>query len=446
MCLWKSVPLHSVSVYCLIRAESTEFLAVKKLCRMTFLSLLIYVGAMSMSAGAGEVARGPVRANAPSERSIVVRNRQALEASMRQGATPLDAFTAFGRREFLAGLVWNEGGRGIGGLSAKPMIRELRPDQIVAVMAFLGLKSLGDSIAAALPKSPPLRFPEPDLDVEKSWSDVSALISRQVVSEDSSGSTTDLGHDEVIASYRSSLGRRIDSGSLSAESLGNLLLLFDTAAEVAIISGDATAGESMRAVFDELERRHVDTRRNFNEQMRSALLAQRQFDQARAFLILHPDPHADTIPRILDPLGPTFEGRSVLDFDPAPGVLRRVAVPTAANTQIILLVGPTCHFSTDALADISKDLSLLARLREHNLVVLTPPAASLQFAAVAAWNAQHPQLPMRIPWSRAEWKDADGMQVPQFLIFENGKLAQRIVGWEGHQSLLSRALDRKSAQ
>ena len=446
MCVSKSVPLHGVSVCRSIRAESTGFVAVKNLCRKTFLSVLINVGAMSLLAGAGEVAREPARAKAPAERPSVVRNQEALEASMRQGATPLDAFTAFGRREFLAGLVWSDGGRGLGGLSAKPMIRELRPDQIVALMAFLGLKDLGDSIAAALPESPPLRFPEPGVDVEKSWRDISDLIARQVVSEGSSGSTTDLGHDELIARYRSSLGRRIDNGSLSAESLGNLLLLFDTAAEVAMISGDATAGESMRAVFDELERRHVDTRRSFNERMRNALLAQRQFEQARAFLVLHPDPYADTLPKILDPLGPAFEGRSVLDFDPAAGVWKRVAVPTAASTQIILLVGPTCHFSANALADISKDLSLLARLREHNLVVLTPPSASLQFAPIAAWNAQHRLLPMRIPWSRAEWKYADGMQVPQFLIFENGKLAQRIVGWEGHQSLLSRALDRKSAQ
>ena len=360
---------------------------------------------------------------------------------MRAGSTPLDALTAFGKREFLASLEWDAQGEAVAGLSTAPLIRELRTDQVIALLTYLGLKDLGISIAAALPPSAPLRFPEPDVVVEREWKLVSRLLDAQVQSDGNSAQTTDVSHADVISRYRSAFAPRMSEGALRVESLGNLLLLFDTAAAVSMQSADAAAGHDMRAVFAELERRHVDTRRGFDHTMLSALLAARQFDSARDFLLRHPDPHAGVVPKILDPLGLTFAGRSVLDLDPATKVLKRVAVPATTSVQIIMLVGPSCHFSRDALTKIEKDRVLLERLRQRNFIVLTPPGASLELGNIGAWNAQHAQLPMRIPWNRMEWKDVDRMQVPQFLIFANGTLVQRIVGWKGNQERLNEAFD-----
>ena len=386
-------------------------------------------------------------APAPSETRTDASNsgvgRDELERRTRAGPTPLDAFTAFGKREFLAGLEWDAQGEAVAGLSTTALIRELRGDQIIALLTYLGMKDLGISIAKSLPPSEPLRFPEPDGMIEREWKRSSRLFDAQAQSDGNSAQTTDISHADAITHYRSALAPRMSEGALRVESLGNLMLLFDTAAAVSMRSADATAGHDMRAVFSELERRHVDTRRGFDHTMLSALLAAGQFDQAREFLSRHPDPQADEIPKILDPLGPTFAGRSVLDLDPATKVLKRVAVPATASAQIIMLVGPGCHFSRDALSEIARDPALLERLRQRNIIVLTPPGASLELASIGAWNTQHAQLPMRIPWDRKDWKDIDRMQVPQFLIFDNGKLVQRIVGWKGNQALLNEALDAR---
>ncbi|HET9033174.1 MAG TPA: hypothetical protein VFN25_09735 [Dokdonella sp.] len=372
----------------------------------------------------------------------VVHSKVEFDQRMRAGATPLDAFTPFGKREFIAGLVWNSDGKGIGGLSMAAMIRELGKDQVEEVLDFLDLKKLSASIVQSLPQSPPLRFGEPDRAIEREWKATSTLIDTHVRLEETAGTTTNLGFDEVVAHYNGTLGAVLHQADLGSRSLTDLMLIFDAASNVASATGDSATYRDMQTVFAELERRKVDTRRVFDARMLSGLVVQRRFDEAREFLAEHPDSHAEKIPDLTDSLGSGFNGRSVMDLDPQTHSLDRQAIANTAGTQVIMMVGATCHFSLEALEAIAANGDLRNRLHQAKLLILTPPGANLQLAAVGMWNARHPELPMRIPWSRAEWKAVDVAQVPQFLIFENGKLKQRILGWEGNQAALSEALGR----
>lgn len=405
--------------------------------------LVLVLPTIACANGEVENTSAPEIENAPPR---VVRSKAELDRHLRAGATPLDAFTPFGKREFIADLVWNSDGKGIGGLSMAPMIRELRNEQVKSLLDFLDLKELSASIVRTLPQSPPLRFGEPDRAIEREWKAISTLIDTHLRSEETAGTTTDLGFVEVVAYYNATLGVVLHQSDLSSLSLADLMLISDAASNVASATGDSAAYQDMRTVFSELERRKVDTRRIFDARMLASLVAQRQFDDARKFLAEHPDPYSEKIPDLVDSLGTGFRGRSVMDFDPQTNSLHRQAIPSTAGTQVIMMVGATCHFSLDALEAIAANSKLRSRLHQAKLLILTPPGANLQLAAAGRWNTRHPELPMRIPWSREEWKPVGVAQVPQFLILENGKLVQRIVGWDGNQSVLFNALSKASGQ
>ena len=218
------------------------------------------------------------------------------------------------------------------------------------------------------------------------------------------------------------------------------MLLFYSASNVADSTGDLAANRDMRNIFAELERRQVDTRRVFDSLMLASLVAQRRFDDAREFLARHPDPHAAAIPTLIDSLGPEFVGKSLLDFDSGTETLYRKAASTPVGTRVILMVGPTCHFSLDALNEIASNRVLRAQLIGADLLILTPPRSTLQLPSIGQWNTRHPDLSIRIPYEREGWSDIDIALVPQFLIFRDGKLVQRIVGWKDNQAALLKAL------
>lgn len=191
-----------------------------------------------------------------------------------------------------------------------------------------------------------------------------------------------------------------------------------------------------------MKRRGIDTRRVFNPAMLSALVSSRQFAAAREFARRHPDPKSTPIPEIVDHLGETFLGRSVLDPDPLANKLTRRAIAPVRGTEIIMVVGAGCYFSRDALQDIVLDAPLLAKLRAANLLVLMSPGGALPTDFVKQWNQKHREMPLYIAYRREEWRNVDVREVPHFFVFRNGVLQASVSGWpkEGNKAALLKAL------
>lgn len=364
---------------------------------------------------------------------------------MAAGNTPLDAFTPSGKRAFPGTLMWGE--KGLGGFGTAMPTRELSAAQIGELLRFLDSAGYVGTLTRDLQDSQPLRFPAPSADLERA-----SLAFKKIVEADarrrleSGDARTELGAPALVRRYRAEFHARMRAASLAASQPGDLALLFDVASLTTEASTDPAAFQDLRAVYGELRRRRVDTRRTFDRTMLKALLAARRFDEAGVFSAAHPGAQRASIPRVTDRPGDGFRGRSVFDFDAGNNALTRNATPSPPGTQVVMVVEAGCHFSANALEAIGNDAALRERLRAANLLMVTPPRTAIPFGFIAAWNAPHPQLPLRAPFSAEEWRDIDVAGVPTFFILENGKVRTKITGWpaQGRKAELLQALDAQA--
>jgi len=358
----------------------------------------------------------------------VVHTQQELRALLDTGTpTPLDALTPYGKRRFLGQLTW--GAKGLGGFGYTPLVRELDRTQLEAVLRFLDsgsyLPILGKDMAG-----PPLRLPAPSTDVARRLEQLEQFAAEDASRRaDSVAPITALGAPAVLQRYRDLFGERMDTAALKAQPRGDLLSLFDAAVVAANANPDAEAFDHLLLVHHELTARGIDTRRTLDRSVLNAMLAARRFEQAGAFAAARPQLADSAIPLVVDKLGPGFQGRSVYDYDAAANTLTRRAVAYPAGTELLMVVGAGCHFSRNALQAIAADTALQARLRQANLMLITPPHAAIAFGFIADWNAAHPTLPIRIPAHAQEWQGIDVLGVPEFHVLKDGKVIGKQSGW-----------------
>jgi hypothetical protein len=359
---------------------------------------------------------------------MVARTQEQFQAALSSGKnTPLDALTPYGKRRFARGLKWGE--NGLGGFGTAPLVRELSADQVAAVLGFLDsanyLPMLTRDLAGA-----PLRMPEPGPDVEQRLERLTQFAEAQVSERRAAPvSATTSGAQALLRRYQDLFGDRMNKAMLAQVPLGDLPVLFDAAALVSFESPGGPASSDMRMVHHAMAARGMDTRRTFDEAILSDLIAAREFEQARAFAALKPDLPSPVIPKVVDPLGPGFNGRSVYHYDAANDTLTRQAAPTPAGTELVMVVAAGCHFSQDALEALRKDADLQAKLRAANLVLLIDLSGAIPFHFIAEWNAANPALPMRVPHSAREWPAiADVASVPAFYLLKQGAVLGRLEG------------------
>jgi hypothetical protein len=383
---------------------------------------------------AGHAAAEPA-ATAPAP--AAVQSQAALRAALASGTpTPLDALTPYGKREAIRQMRWNE--NGLSGFGTAPLIRDLGHEQLAAVLHFIGA---GDYLPTLDKKliGPPLRLPAPSGQVEQNLQ-----LLRQFAETDAkrraaaSATTTEIGAPAVLRRYRQLFEKRLSAAGLRAAPLGDLVPLFDAASLAANDNPASPALEDMLRVHQELTARGIDTRRTLDYSVLYALLAARRFNDARAFAAMRPGLADVAIPQVVDPLGPGFKGRSAFAYDAARNTLTRVALPTRTGTELVMVVGAGCHYSTNALQAIHDDPALQARLREAHLVLVTAPNAPVETDLIGEWNAANPSIPIHAPYSAGEWRGIDVTGVPAFYLLRNGKVIGQRAGWpdEGKARLL----------
>lgn len=241
---------------------------------------------------------------------------------------------------------------------------------------FLDARNYGESLVRDLSDAPPHRFPESSMRLEKGWNEFQKFAAKQERT-DANATVGVVENLALLPGYRRLFSPRLTTKALAEAPLSDLPILFSAAERIEWKTGDIEPRAHLNAVFQELKRRGIDTRRVFNPAMLSALVSSRQLAAAREFVRRQPDPQSTPIPEIVDYLGEKFVGRSVLDPHPlvnklvsCDATLARRAIDPVRGTEIIMEVGAACHFSRDALKDIVLTAPLLAKLRAANLLVL----------------------------------------------------------------------------
>lgn len=361
-----------------------------------------------------------------------VHAQAVLRAALASGKpTPLDALTPYGKRVAIEQMRWND--NGLAGFGTAPLVRELDHDQLAAVLHFLD----ADSYLPMLDKQligPPLRLPAPSTQVEQDlqalrrFADADALRRADVAA---AVATTALGAPAVLRQYHALFARRLDAASLSATSQGDLVVMFDAAGLAANANPASSALDDMLRLHRELGARGLDTRRTLDSSVLYALLAARRFEDARAFAAIRPALADAAIPQVVDTLGTRFTGRSAFAYDAARNTLTRVALPMQSGTELVMVVGAGCHNSTNALTAIHDDPALQARLQAAHLVLVTAPNAPVEMNLITEWNAANPAMPIRAPYSAAEWRAIDVTGIPAFYLLRKGKVVDQRSGWSG---------------
>lgn len=358
----------------------------------------------------------------------VAHNRVEFESLVADGGTPLDAFTAYGKREFIRDLRW--GDRGLGGFGFGSALRELTSDQILALFRFIGAEKY---LPQTLPNTTPLRFPEADAAFEHRFLIFKELRELESQKKDAALENMTIHRSRVAEDmYQREFAARLTVEALKSANEGDLLLLFQMATVLAVEEMSSNALADQQHVYAELQNRSVNTRRYFDEILLESLLALREYKQAGDFVALRSDLAAIKLPNIVDKLGATFTGQSVLAQDGDRWI--RKSVPLTRGIKVIVVAGSGCHFSDDALQALITDPDLQTELKKVTLQLLTSARDTHPFEFVRAWNKKHPATSMQIPFHRKEWPTIDVAGTPIFFFLVDDKVREVIMGWNKEKS------------
>lgn len=362
----------------------------------------------------------------------------ALRAAVMSGeATPFDALSPYGKREAIRQLRWRE--NKLVGFGIAPLIRELDREQLAAVLHFIDAGNYLPMLEKRL-VGRPLRPPMPS-----ALSDQNLQLLRQLRDADNqrraeaTEPVTEVGDQAILRRYQALFGADLTPARLSNLPLGDLVILFDAASLAATGNPDSPALDDMLQLHRELSTRDIDTRRTLDDALLQVMLAARRFEQARKFSAGRPHLSDSPIPHIVDPLGPTFQGRSAFSYDAQRNALTRVSVPAPVGMELVMVVGSGCHNSTNALQAIRDDRALQARLHAAKLTIITAPDGPVETGFMTEWNAANPLMPIRAPYNAAEWQAIKVSGLPAFYLLRKGKVADQRIGWpgEGKQNLLT---------
>jgi len=220
----------------------------------------------------------------------------------------------------------------------------------------------------------------------------------------------------------------------------DLTLLFDASSRSEFYTAKPSYARNMLLLFGEMEARGIATRESFID-MQSALVESRMLAEARQFSKSHPSAGLVLLPEFRD--GDNFLDRGPTEWKVSQEspLLTRENIVMSSPAQVIVIGSPLCHFSQNAIHDLSHDAELMSALTDH-VQWLAPPDGSINFDVFQNWNREHPEAPMDIAYRREEWPMIDSWNTPTFYFFKRGKLVAEVAGWpkEGNRNELRRAL------
>jgi hypothetical protein len=203
---------------------------------------------------------------------------------------------------------------------------------------------------------------------------------------------------------------------------------YDAIAVVAFYTMEPRYVRLVRGAVDELMRRRMDATSQQAELMK-LYVAARMLDDAQAFAAVA---HGNVM------VLPRFDDESIAgDAHPTlwyvsadASSAMRYSFPLDQGVRVVVTGHPWCPFSVKAGKAIERN-ARLAQLMARHAIWIVPQHPMPNFGDIAQWNAQHPQLPMRVVHRADEWRDITNWATPVFHFFVDGRLVDTVTGWPG---------------
>lgn len=190
------------------------------------------------------------------------------------------------------------------------------------------------------------------------------------------------------------------------------------------------AVSSVAHLYDQLVRRNIATSDDV-ESLYRLLIANRRWAGADELAATRSDVGLKPRPAIQ-----STARRTEYRYGYSPSVdgawLRETPLMDHAGTGLVVSVHPSCQFSRDALDAVFADKGLAPLMREA--VLLLSPYTDTLDGKVAAWNAAHPDQPMRYAIHKRDWPEISYWGTPSFYFLKDGEVLKKVVGWRKDES------------
>lgn len=362
-----------------------------------------------------------------------ITSRAELKAYLQKtptNASPLASFSPGGRKRFLAQLVFTP--RGVGTFSPGALENELTHPQIVKILALFGLQSFDDVIQGLAPAEQAQRRQErhaaarkrgcdsvstcPESDIERHYDKLVLQNPKASLPDTQRAAWEAKRYDQLIAQYQTST-------SLASVDRPDLRLLKRAAEHVTLWVPSATYIRQLQNDLAEMQRRGMTDDGDYIG-LYKALIANHQFDQARALAQQYPSMDIVPLPTWKPPTKLAAGQPTALSLASDGQTMTRQAFDLSTPLRIVVVA--SCHFSKDAARAIKADPKLRALFVNH-AIWLADQSESI--AAAKDWNQAFPKQPIHIAWRDSEWPKLDSWAMPTFYVFHHGKLVDQWAGW-----------------
>lgn len=204
---------------------------------------------------------------------------------------------------------------------------------------------------------------------------------------------------------------------------------------------DAQHFEAFSVAFHAAEALGVANKED-REAMFKALIGLRRFEDAREYLAKYPDLAVESpVPAVLE-ADARASGPMAYAIADKGTTLAPMPYDLGSGTRLVVITHPLCAFSRRAMEALAGDDGLSSLLGP--IIWLTPVDQTLNLSTLSEWNEAHPQMPMVIAKSRADWPFVDQWATPVFYVLKDGALTGKLVGWpaEGNRQALMALLAR----
>jgi hypothetical protein len=208
---------------------------------------------------------------------------------------------------------------------------------------------------------------------------------------------------------------------------GDVALMFRAALVAVYFDPHVQRLDEARLDLAELERRRAAPPAWF-ARIYSALVERRDFAEAHRFAAAHPQAKLTTLPPLREAV--EGDGPTVLAIESDGRALVHRALALNPSAQVIVVAG--CHFAMDAAHDIDADADL-KRAFSRNVAWITPSDWNPADADLVRWNRTHPSAPIGVVYRASEWPMIDSWAMPTFYFLREGRVAAKVVGWQGHR-------------